>query len=257
MSLEHIAEDKISAELQLYQFFIAKPKFDVKGTDLIAFVEFQDSFKLGRIQSKGRSLIKQKRCSVKIKIDYVKDSFFVLIYFWTEPLTNNFYYFSVDDIVKEWKLNNNNYSFIFKKSELDLGNYEKYLFDINKCGSMRKQIIMNKSKPEIVLLNLVSAYKKQFDVIDRKNRIELLLSEYREAEETITNSNYQLSLLKEILNLRFKYEMEEVPKKLKESIRHDKQNTIECILQNYSEKLSAYIDSSMIKDYLIYLKEED
>ena len=255
MSLEHIAEEKISAELQLYQFFVAKPKFDIKGTDLIAFVEFKDSFKLGRIQSKGRSLLTQKTCSVKIKIEYVEESFFVFVYFNTNPISNNLYFFSVDDIINEWKKSGENYSFCFKKSDLELKRYDKYIFDLKKCELMRKQILMNKTEPEKLLLNIVGSYKQQFIKSDEKNKLELMISEYRRAESEIQNSNEQLELLKEIMNLRFKYEMEEVPKELKCKIMEDKDISLELLIDKYTPVLVKYIDQKMVIDYLMYFKE--
>jgi len=255
MSLEHIAEDKISAELQLYQFFIAKPKFDIQGTDLIAFVDFKDSFKLGRIQSKGRSLLSQKTCSVKIKKDYVRESFFVFIYFNTNPITNNIYFFSVDDIKKQWKMVKENYVFSFKKSKLMQNAYDVYKFDINKCEFMRRQILSNKSEPEKLLVNLVGIYKNQIEIIDKKNELELTLSEYRKAESEIHKSNQNIELLKEILKLKFKYEMEEVPVELKSIILKDKDNSLDDLISKYSKSLIKYIDQNIVSDYLLYLKE--
>ena len=54
--LEMIAECLISAHLQDAGMLVAKPKFDSKGTDLLAFVKMDDGVKFCRIQCKGRCL---------------------------------------------------------------------------------------------------------------------------------------------------------------------------------------------------------
>ena len=40
---------------------VAKPKFDINGTDLLVFAEMKDGVKFCRIQCKGRSSEKEAR----------------------------------------------------------------------------------------------------------------------------------------------------------------------------------------------------
>lgn len=120
---------------------------------------------------------------------------------------------------------------------------------------MRKQILMNKSEPEKLLLNIIGTYKNQIKLMDDKSKLELMISDYRKAEEEIQRSNEQLNLLKEIMYLRFKYEMEEIPKDLKLRISEEKESPLENLIEKYTPVLMNYIDQKMINDYLMYFKE--
>ena len=77
--LANIAEDLVAHKLQQAGMFVAKPKCDVKGTDLLVFAQIDDGVKFCRIQCKGRTLEKR---SARITIDpnYVSHGFVVLLY---------------------------------------------------------------------------------------------------------------------------------------------------------------------------------
>jgi hypothetical protein len=79
--MENVAEDYVAHFLQRYDILVAKPKFDKEGADLLALLLANDGAQFCRIQSKGRSLKKDKsRSKVEIPRSYVSDFFIVMIY---------------------------------------------------------------------------------------------------------------------------------------------------------------------------------
>ncbi|WP_201294548.1 hypothetical protein [Colwellia sp. 20A7] len=105
--LEHEAEDYISSYLNRRSLLIAKPKFDVLGTDLLAFSEMNDGVKFCRIQCKGRSLLNSDNSNVHIPLNYVSDGFIVFLYI-DAPLVEPQLYVFFPQEVKNWKLNKKN-----------------------------------------------------------------------------------------------------------------------------------------------------
>lgn len=77
--MEHTAEDLIAYRLQRSDIFVAKPKNDLDGTDLMAYLEMKDGIKFCRIQCKGRAVINSK-ASIEISKDYVSPGFVVFLY---------------------------------------------------------------------------------------------------------------------------------------------------------------------------------
>jgi len=102
--MEYTAEDYISHRLQRSGILVAKPKFDLNGTDLLVFVEMGDGVKFGRIQCKGRSL-KKSSTGVNINKDYVSEGFIFFLYLDDgEFEAHNLYCFFSSDI-EQWSLN--------------------------------------------------------------------------------------------------------------------------------------------------------
>ncbi|MDT0605379.1 hypothetical protein [Thalassotalea castellviae] len=117
--LEHEAEDYISSYLNRRHLLIAKPKFDVIGTDLLAFAEMSDGVKFCRIQCKGRSLLNSDNSNVHIPVDYVTDGFIVFLYI-DAPLVEPQLYMFFPNEVRQWNLNNkNNYALTFSKNNFE------------------------------------------------------------------------------------------------------------------------------------------
>ncbi len=101
--LENIAENLIASKLQHHKILVAKPKFDVLGTDLLAFTEMKDAIKFCRVQSKGRSLVKSKSSNIKIPKKYVTNGFLVFLYLEINTNIQELYIFFPHDI-RQWSL---------------------------------------------------------------------------------------------------------------------------------------------------------
>jgi hypothetical protein len=101
--LEHVAEDLISCRLQEAKILVAKPKFDINGTDLLGFLSVDDGAKFCRIQCKGRSLIRSP-ANIKIPLDYVTSGFVVVLYLETRDDEALLCCFFEEDI-KAWRKN--------------------------------------------------------------------------------------------------------------------------------------------------------
>ena len=119
--LEHEAEDFISTYLSRRSLLIAKPKFDLLGTDLLAFAEMNDGVKFCRIQCKGRSLLNSKNSNVSIPCKYITDGFIVFLYI-DAPANEPQLYIFFPDEVKKWR--NNKDDFVLRFS---IGNFESKL----------------------------------------------------------------------------------------------------------------------------------
>ena len=65
--MEETAENYISSKLQQADILVAKPKFDLNGTDLLAFTNMVDGVKFCRIQCKGRSLANSGSSNISVK----------------------------------------------------------------------------------------------------------------------------------------------------------------------------------------------
>ena len=128
--LEYVAEDLIAHRLQQAGLFVAKPKFDAEGTDLVAFRQMADGVKFCRIQCKGRTL-KGRTSNVKIPAAYVTRGFIVFLYVEGDTYTGDLYCFFESEI-KTWPLDSDS------KHTLNLapGSYKlelaRYIFEKSK-----------------------------------------------------------------------------------------------------------------------------
>jgi hypothetical protein len=137
--IEHIAEARISAELQQAELLVAKPWFDREGTDLLVFDEMKDGVKFCRIQCKGRSLGKRSS-SVAVPSAYVTNGFVVILCVLMDQ-AQRLYCFLASDIcrwslspAKEYRLNIKRVTY-----EVDLS---RYILDSTKIDLI-KSIIRN------------------------------------------------------------------------------------------------------------------
>ncbi|HEY5866461.1 MAG TPA: hypothetical protein VI542_13090, partial [Candidatus Tectomicrobia bacterium] len=77
--MEYTAEDLITHKLLRAKIFVAKPKFDLEGADLLALLNVSDGAKFCRIQCKGRSLVHSPTSQVEIPKGYVTGGFIVFL----------------------------------------------------------------------------------------------------------------------------------------------------------------------------------
>jgi hypothetical protein len=136
-NLEQVAESLIAHKLQQAGMLVAKPKFDVKGTDLLAFVEMGDGVKFCRIQCKGRSLIRSPS-SIIVPASYVTKGFIVVLYVDTGPKQNLYCFFESD--VQQWRATKSReYRLSLSPSNVEV-KLEFYRLDETKIGLIEKMI---------------------------------------------------------------------------------------------------------------------
>ena len=79
---EYTAEDLITYKLQRFGVYVAKPKFDIDGTDLFAMLRFESDtgviFKYCHVQCKYRSLVGAGKNAVDILEYYVEPGLYCL-----------------------------------------------------------------------------------------------------------------------------------------------------------------------------------
>ncbi|MCF4009490.1 hypothetical protein [Rheinheimera sp. UJ63] len=151
--LELEAEDFIASRLNRRDLLIAKPKFDVLGTDLLAFSQMNDGVKFCRIQCKGRSLSKSKRSNISIPSKYVTDGFIVFLYIVTpspEPFLYMFFPAEVrqwtknkgDDFVLAFSLNNFESKLAsYKVTDLKVKALKLFIENANVSGEFRNLVV--------------------------------------------------------------------------------------------------------------------
>ena len=125
--MEYTAEDLISYRLQRSDIFVAKPIFDLKGTDLLAFIEMDDGVKFCRIQCKGRT-VKENGGEITIKKSYVTKGFIVFLYVDSGVFEEqNLYCFFSTEIKEQnkWRTRDDDYVLSIKKDfKSDLSFFE-------------------------------------------------------------------------------------------------------------------------------------
>lgn len=150
-TLENIAEDKISFELQKYDLLVAKPKSDRLGTDLLVFAEMADSVKFCRIQSKGRSLEHSNKTYIEINKEYVTDGFLCFLYLYLSYSSDQLYLFLPVDI-RQWKLKNEKYRLDFTKANFE-EKLNLYAFAPEKVQLIKTLISLAEVHSEFRMLN--------------------------------------------------------------------------------------------------------
>jgi len=144
---EYTAEDLITYKLQRLGIYIAKPKFDIDGTDLFAMLRSQTNtgviFKYCRIQCKYRSLTGNKRNNVEIPEAYVKHDFIVFLYIEDGDIANNHLYcFLWEDMLAQcspWHLKNGKYNLSISCKDFEKL-FRKYVFDQAKVDRIKQRI---------------------------------------------------------------------------------------------------------------------
>lgn len=110
--LEKEAESLISSRLQKGGILVAKPSFDIQGSDLLAFVHLDDNARFCRVQCKGRS-VENGDSNINVPADYVTRSFILFVYLKDGIYENeNLYCFFSEDIRESWKISKNGKEYI-------------------------------------------------------------------------------------------------------------------------------------------------
>jgi len=101
--LEKRAEDYISSMLSRNGILVAKPKFDIDGTDLLGLIEVGDGARFFRIQCKGRS-IEEDHAFVSVPTEYVSSAFVLCLYLESgAPAETIVFAFFGPEIETNWK----------------------------------------------------------------------------------------------------------------------------------------------------------
>lgn len=140
--IEYTAEDLIAHKLQRSDILVAKPKFDRRGTDLLALLSVGNGAKFCRIQCKGRSL-KQRTAHIDVPQDYVRSEGYILFLFIEtgERDHTHLYCFFRRDICK-WPLISKNHSYRLSFSKTTFKTeLETFAFDDSKVHQIKKAII--------------------------------------------------------------------------------------------------------------------
>ena len=208
--LAFTAEDLISHKLERSGFLVAKPKFDIEGADLLVFMAISKGVKFCRVQSKGRTIIKSKSSNVIIPKRYVYGAFILFLFIDDgNYLETNLFCFSVEDIIKSWKLKT------FKNSEKDYFNLSfskstyknsksknnllKYLFSdakIKNIQSIIKQSDINKEFG--FLFDLIKNQNELIKLQEERNKLEKLLIEIRHENEIIKIKENEIRYLEDL-----------------------------------------------------------
>ena len=161
--LANIAEDLVAHRLQQAHIFVAKPKFDLKGTDLLAFTQMDDGVKFCRIQSKGRTLA-EGTSSIEIDEHYVSRGFLVFLYLDSTQYDDDLYCFFAHDIEAWNKGPSGKYTLSISK-----GNYREKLsphrFNSLKVDLIRVLIAQAEVKGEFSYLSVLSGTAAVGDVV--------------------------------------------------------------------------------------------
>lgn len=144
---EYTAEDLITYKLQRFNIYVAKPKFDIEGTDLLAMLRFQSGtgviFKYCRVQCKYRSLVGTGKNTVDIPESYVGHDFIVFLYVEDEDIAeDHLFCFFWDDIrgkSSPWSLRDKRFIL-----SINISNFKetlkKYVFDQTKVDRIKQHI---------------------------------------------------------------------------------------------------------------------
>lgn len=130
------AENYISNRLYRYRILLAKPLFDRNGADLLALRSVNDNAKFIRIQSKGRTITKEKKSFVSIPKSYVTSSFVVFLYIEVEydqnkDIKSYLYCFFYEDI-NRWTQDENSF-----KLTIPTNFFEREYFLLNEFNEVK------------------------------------------------------------------------------------------------------------------------
>ena len=259
INLEYTAEDLISHKLQRNGILVAKPKFDINGADLIAFIDFENSVKFGRIQCKGRTLLPDQKyyANISIPSKYVCDAFFVFVYFDTGIDNSDLYLFTVDQIQKTWKLNNKNEYYINIRHN-QLNKIHEHLFSDSMIDGIRYTIKSSKSKIELLLDNIVKIQNNQLQKMKEMHYFQKTLLEYKNNKLVVENCTLEIEKYQKELNNFIKEKVDTLPKELISEIqvKSVKNQGGYEIDKELREKCIKYIEKEIVEDVVRYVMEE-
>ncbi len=151
---EKIAENEFASFLGRRGLLVAKPYFDQRGADLLAFVHICGGAKFCRVQSKYR----QSNNKVEIPIHYVSGAFVCLLYL--VPRENEsqgeeqhtLFYFLPDDI-KKWNKHDNKYILSLPSYFSFIEKFKAHSLDDHGFKQIRNLIINSKVQEEMGMLD--------------------------------------------------------------------------------------------------------
>ena len=127
--LENLAEEFASYNLARAGLLIAKPKFDLAGADLLAFLEMGDGVKFCRIQCKGRSLA-NSNSHITVPKAYVSPGFILFLYL--DNLKKQTLYCFIESDIKQWRpTSRGEYRLTLNRNNIS-AKLERYRFDETK-----------------------------------------------------------------------------------------------------------------------------
>ena len=144
---EYTAEDLITYKLQRSGIYVAKPKFDMDGTDLFALLRFKSDtgivFKYCRIQCKYRSLTRTGKNIIDIPKSYVKADFVVFLYIDDGDVAENYLFcFLWEDIVANsspWHLQGDKFRLSVSSCNFKEA-LKGYIFSQSKVDKIKQRI---------------------------------------------------------------------------------------------------------------------
>jgi len=208
--LAFTAEDLISHKLERVGLLVAKPKFDIEGADLLAFITINKGAKFCRIQCKGRTVIKSKSSNVTVPKKYVYGAFILFLFVDDgNYLETNLFCFSTQDIIANWKLKT------FKDSQKDFftlsfskstyknhrskNNLLKYLYSDDKVEHIQKIIKQSDIDKEFeFLINLIRNQNELIKLQRETNELTKLITEIKHTDEIIKLEESKLKYLKKL-----------------------------------------------------------
>jgi hypothetical protein len=144
---EYTAEDLITYKLQRFGVYVAKPKFDVEGTDLFAMLKVESDtgviFKYCRVQCKYRSLVGPRKNPIQINESYVRPDFIVFLYVEDGDIAENhlfcFFWEDIKSNSSPWTLRGNHFRLSIKRKNFK-ETLTRYVFDQTKLDRIKQRI---------------------------------------------------------------------------------------------------------------------
>jgi hypothetical protein len=135
-TIEHEAVSATAHVLFRNGFLVAKPEPDIKGTDLLAFMEMADGAKFCRLQVKGRSLPNRGSRNLKIPCSYVTNAFAVALYV-VDGAERHHYCFLASD-VWAWKRTRDQSAYRLNLTKATYRDkFKAFVFDEARIGLIR------------------------------------------------------------------------------------------------------------------------
>ncbi|WP_282142802.1 hypothetical protein [Cellulophaga baltica] len=144
--LEEQAENHLKSQLLRFDFKIAKPSFDKLGSDLLIVDSIKsDKTRFLIIQSKGRTLTKNRSSNIQIPKKYLADNFVVFLYTIDEEKNESLFMFTSADI-ESWNYNKGKFTLSFNSDKISSYYFSEKLFDNRLAKKLKEALIKVKVK---------------------------------------------------------------------------------------------------------------
>ena len=210
--LEQIGETFIVSSLLDENILVAKPFFDLLGTDLIGFTSIDDKARFCRIQCKYREL--KKSTSVQIDSKYVVGAFVLFLYIKADGKKHFFCLLPNDikRILKQTSKTKNIYRLSITRKTLQSMEEDKSIsFTPKKAAAIFK--LMKSSSPDLEFRRMVKGLFKNFKKLSKtqKEYIELseLLHKIEVTELERKALDEKIEILEEYQEIMVKYHNEQ------------------------------------------------